>query len=222
MRLVPARHRAAVDEEASMTETPGTADEPQVSTVVGAVSEGAYTLLIADFADTDSAREAYEALKDVEDGRHVEIEGAIVVKRESDGKIEVQHATDHTTRRGLTWGVVGGAALGLIFPPTILGSAALLGAAGAAAGKVGQLHHRSELAKELESAIQPGHSAVVALVSDPAVVELRQALRLADGIVQTAIDDVVAKDLKAAAKEAEEHGEGDAAGGQPDDADEPK
>ncbi len=187
-----------------MSEQPGAADEPTVSVVAGAVSDGAYTLLIADFPDTASAREAYDALKEVEDGRHVEIEGVIVVKRDPDGRIEVQKATDHATRRGLTWGVVGGAVLGLIFPPSILGSAALLGAAGAAAGKIGQLHHRRELADELEAAIQPGHSGIVALVSDPAVVELRQALRTADTIVQTAIDDVVAKDVKAAAKEAKE------------------
>lgn len=187
-----------------MSEQPGAADEPTVSVVAGAVSDGAYTLLIADFPDTASAREAYDALKEVEDGRHVEIEGVIVVKRDPDGRIEVQKATDHATRRGLTWGVVGGAVLGLIFPPSILGSAALLGAAGAAAGKIGQLHHRRELADELEAAIQPGHSGIVALVSDPAVVELRRALRTADSIVQTAIDDVVAKDVKAAAKEAEE------------------
>jgi len=187
-----------------MSEQPGAADEPTVSVVAGAVSDGAYTLLIADFPDTASAREAYDALKEVEDGRHVEIEGVIVVKRDPDGRIEVQKATDHATRRGLTWGVVGGAVLGLIFPPSILGSAALLGAAGAAAGKIGQLHHRRELADELEAAIQPGHSGIVALVSDPAVVELRRALRTADSIVQTAIDDVVAKDVKAAAKEAKE------------------
>lgn len=177
--------------------------EPEV-TVLGAVSDGAYTLLVADFANTTSAQEAYAALKEVEDGRHVEVEGVIVVKREVDGKVEVQRATDHTTRRGLTWGVVGGAALGLIFPPTILGSAAVLGAAGAAAGKVGQLHHRHELADELASAIEPGHSGIVALVSDPAAVELRRALQRADSIVMTAIDDVVAKDVRAAAKEAEE------------------
>lgn len=176
--------------------------EPTV-TVVSAASDGAYTLLVADFADTTSAQEAYGALKEVEDGRHVEIEGVIVVKRETDGKLEVQRATDHTTRRGLSWGIVGGAALGLIFPPSILGSAAVLGAAGAAAGKVGQLHHRRELADELESAIEPGHSGIVALVSDPAAVELRRALETANSIVMTAIDDVVAKDVKAAAKEAE-------------------
>ena len=185
-----------------MSEDQSSAGETEM--MGAAVSDGAYTLFVADFSETDTAWQAYEALKSVEDGRTVEIEGVIVVKRDPDGRIEVQKATDHATRRGLTWGVVGGAVLGLIFPPSILASAAVLGAAGAAAGKIGQLHHRRELAKELESAIQPGHSGIVALVSDPAAVELRQALRMADTIVQTAIDDVVAKDVKAAAKEAKE------------------
>lgn len=61
---------------------------------------------------------------------------------------------------------------------------------------------RSE--SELESVIEPRHSGIVAVVSDPAAVELRQAIRMAESIVQTAIDDVVAKDVKAAAKEAED------------------
>jgi hypothetical protein len=68
---------------------------------------------------------------------------------------------------------------------------------------VGQLHHRRELADELESAVEPGHSGLVALVSDPAAVELRRALQAANAIVLTAIDDVVAKDVEAAAREAE-------------------
>jgi len=193
-----------LNQEASMSEVPSTPDETDVTMSGGAVYDGAYTLLIADFSDTGTAQDAYEALKSVEDGRHVQIEGVIVVKRATDGQLEIQKATDHTTRRGLKWGVVGGAVLGLIFPPTILASAAVLGAAGAAAGKVGQLHHRSELSDELESAVEPGHSAIVALVSDPAVVELRRALAMADAIVESAVDHVVAQDVKAAAKEAEE------------------
>ena len=40
-----------------------------------AVSDGGYTLFVADFSDTDTAWQAYEALKSVEDGRSVEIEG---------------------------------------------------------------------------------------------------------------------------------------------------
>src|SRR4051812_18051536 len=172
------------------------------SEFIAAASDGAYTLIVADFADPATAQEAYEALKSLEDGRNVAIEGVVVVKRDADGKLDVQRATDHSTKSGLKWGVVGGIALGVIFPPSVLGSAAALGAAGAATGKIRQLHHRSELADELEGANVPGHSGILALVSDPGVVEVREALAKADAIVEGAIDKVEAEDIKAAAKEA--------------------
>jgi uncharacterized membrane protein len=183
--------------------------------MVAAVSDGAYTLMVADFADTESAWEAYEALKAIEDGRTVAIEGVVVVKRDSEGKLQIQEATDHSTRSGLKWGVVGGIALGLIFPPTIIGSAAVLGGLGAATGKIRQLHHRSELADKMEQAIAPGHSGILVLVSDPGAVEIRKALALADAIVQAAIDDVVADDIKAAAKDASKDASTDADAGSP-------
>src|SRR5215475_14974699 len=110
-----------------------------------ALSDGAYTLIVADFSTTDLAWQAYEALEAVEDGRTVEIEGVIVVKRTAEGELEIQKATDHSTKSGLKWGVVGGIALGVIFPPSILGSAALGGSAGALVGKLRQRHHHSEL-----------------------------------------------------------------------------
>ena len=186
-----------------MSEQPGAADEPTVSVVAGAVSDGAYTLLIADFPDTASAREAYDALKEVEDGRHVEIEGVIVVKPGPDGRIEVQKATDHATRRGADLGSRRRGGPGAHLSPVNPRQRR------SARSRRGGRRRRpasttTELADELEAAIQPGHSGIVALVSDPAVVELRRALRTADTIVQTAIDDVVAKDVKAAAKEAKE------------------
>ena len=184
-------------------ETSTEANAPADEAVIAAASDGAYTLLVADFSDEKLAEEAYEALKSVEDGRTIAIDGVIVVKRDADGKLEVQQATDHSTRSGLKWGIVGGIALGVIFPPSIIGSAAVVGAAGAATGKLRQIHHKSELADELENAIEPGHSGLVALVSDPGVVEVRKALNAANAIVASAVDDVAAKDIKAAAKEAD-------------------
>jgi len=166
-----------------------------------AISDGAYTLLIADFADTEVAWEAYEALKEAEDGSTVKVEGALVVRREAGGKVEVLTATDHSTRRGLTWGVVGGVALGLIFPPSILGSAVALGAVGAATGKGFEIRNRRGLEDDLKDAIEPGHSGILVLVSDPAVVELRKALEKAEGIVEKAVDKAEAAELKAAADE---------------------
>jgi uncharacterized membrane protein len=182
------------------TTTPA-ADDLEADVV--AVSDGAYALIVADFNDVDAAWEAYELLKSVEDGQHLEIESVVVVKCDADGTIEVQKATDHSTRRGLGWGVVGGVVLGVIFPPSIIASAAVLGAGGAAIGKARELHHRTELADELTGALDPGHSGIIALVSDPAVVEIRKALEKANRVVEHAVDKAVAADIKAAAKEAE-------------------
>lgn len=175
-----------------------------------AVSDGGYTLVVADFDDTDTAWSAYEVLKSVEDGRSVKIESVIVVTRGDDGKLEIQKATDHSTGRGLAWGAVGGVVLGVIFPPSIIGSALVLGAAGAATGKLRELHHRSELANELEDAIAPGHSGIIALVSDPGVLKIQKALDKANRVVESAVDDVVAEDMKAAAKAADEQAKDDA------------
>ena len=172
--------------------------------VVAGVSDGSYALVVADFADTESAWTAYEDLKAVEDGRTVAIEGVVVVTRGEDGYLEVQKATDHSTRSGLKWGLVGGIALGVIFPPSVLGSAVALGGAGAAIGKMRQLRRQGDLADELEDAIAPGHSGIVALVSDPGQVRIREALARADAIVERAVDDVAAEEIKAAAKQADQ------------------
>lgn len=177
---------------------------PDLEVSAAAVSDGAYTLIVADFSDTDMAWEAYEALKSVEDGRTVEIEGVVVVTKSADGRLQVLKATDHSTKSGLKWGLVGGIALGVIFPPSILGSAAVAGSAGALAGKLRQRHHHGEIEQQLENAIPPGHSGLLALVSDPGAVKIRKALERADAIIESTIDKVEADDIKAAAKEAEQ------------------
>ena len=174
----------------------------EVSVAAAVVTDGAYTLFVADFDDTETAWAAYQELQSLEDGGTVAIDGVVVVSRGADGAVEVQRATDHSTRSGLTWGVVGGVVLGVIFPPSIIGSAAVLGAAGAAGGKLRERHHRKELAEQLETVIAPGHSGLVALVSDPGAVKIRKALWRVNAIVESAVDDVTARDIKAAAKDA--------------------
>ena len=187
--------------------TAGT-DQSDVTITGAAVSDGAYTLFVADFSDTDIAWEAYQELKSLENGATVAIDGVIVVKRAADGTLEVQKATDHSARSGLTWGVVGGVVLGVLFPPSIIGSAVVLGAAGAAGGKLRQLHHRKELAELLETSIAEGHSGLIALVSDPGAVKIRKALERANAIVESAVDDVTARDIKTAAKDTEPKADG--------------
>ena len=191
---------------ADETEPATTADTSAADTTDVAaafVTDGAYALVVADFAHIDAAWEAYDELERAVDPAGLKIEGVLVLKKGGDGTVEVQKLTDHSARRGLTWGVVGGVVLGVLFPPTIIGSAAVLGAAGAGVGGLQQRHHRKELAAELSDAIDPGHSGLVLLVSDPAAVELQQALAKADHIVQKAVDKAAAEEIKAEAKTAQ-------------------
>ena len=66
------------------------------------------------------------------------------------------------------------------------------------------MHHKHQLADELQYAIDPGHSGLVALVSDPGAVEIAKALDKAGRIVRKAVDDAAADDIRAAAKAAED------------------
>jgi uncharacterized membrane protein len=185
--------------------TESTPTEPTASEDVAAavVTDGTYALICADFADKDAALEAYQELKDATDASRLKIEGVMVLQKAADGTIEVQKATDYRTRRGLAWGAVGGVVLGVLFPPSIIGSAVVLGGAGAGIGRLRHRHYSQQFADELASAIDPGHSGLVALVSDPAAVELDKALAKADRIVQKAVDKAVAEDIKAEAAEAD-------------------
>lgn len=201
---------AVAEESASPTTTAETAADAAPDFTAAVVSDGAYALVCADFAGLDAALEAYEELKQATEADRLKIEGAMVLRKNEDGKVEVQKASDYQTRRGLKWGLVGGVALGVLFPPSIIGSAAVLGGAGAGIGRLRHRHYRQELADELGTAIEPGHSGLVALVSDPVAVELDKALAKADRIVQKAVDKAVADEIRAEAKEAEKQSDSQA------------
>ena len=157
-------------------------------TVVGLITDGAYSLIVARFPSTGEAEDAYRTLTELERRSSLRIDGVVVASRDADGKVHLGKVTEHSTRTGLRWGLVGGVALGLIFPPSILAGAVAGGALGAAIGKVGNLSSRSDLSKELEGVLTPGSSGVVALVEDTAVVEIQKALAEADAIVTKAVD----------------------------------
>jgi uncharacterized membrane protein len=167
-----------------------TSDEaaPGSETVVGLITDGAYSLIVARFPTTGEAEDAYKKLTELERRSSLRIDGVVVASRDADGKVHLGKVTEHSTRTGLRWGLVGGVALGLIFPPSILAGALAGGALGAAIGKVGNLSTRSDLSKELEGALTPGSSGVIALVEDTAVVEIQKALAEADAIVTKAVD----------------------------------
>jgi Predicted membrane protein len=73
-------------------------------------------LYIAAYPDPDMAREDWDTLKQLAKDDMIKVDGLILVSRRSDGKIHVDDDF-HETRKGAKWGAVGGAVVGLIFPP---------------------------------------------------------------------------------------------------------
>src|SRR5689334_2895987 len=116
---------------------------------IAAVTDGVYTLFVAQFADTAAASQAYDALRELETTTTLAIDGVVVARREADGQVHLEELTEHSTRTGLGWGLVGGIALAALFPPSLLAGAVAGGTVGAAAGKIRNLVRRSEVEKQL-------------------------------------------------------------------------
>jgi uncharacterized membrane protein len=178
---------------ASIEQVPDGAIEPDV--IVGLVTDGAHTLIVARFPTMADAEAAYTGLTDLEQRTSLRIDGVLVASCDADGKVHLGKVTEHSTKTGLKWGLVGGALLGLIFPPTILAGAVGAGAVGAVLGKVRNVFHRNGIADQLAGVMKPNTAGVIALVEDTAVVEVRNALAKADEIVTKAVDKQVAAEI---------------------------
>ncbi len=163
--------------------------------VIGLATDGAYTLIIAQFKNDADTQAAYEALKQLEATTSLRIDGVMTATMDEAGKVRLGTVTDHSTKTGLKWGVVGGVVAGILFPPSILASAASLGIVGAVLGKVRNVGHRSDITAQLQEVMTPGTSGIVALVEDTAVVAVREALVKADRIVSDAVDKELAKEI---------------------------
>ena len=197
-----------------MTDNTTSSDEPIVGTVgviaddQGVLAEGGIAiqgnqaLLLARFADMDAAGAAYEVLREAESKRAIDIQGVLVVDADYEGKIKIRKLTDHHTRTGLAWGAVGGAALAIIFPATLLAGAVAGGVVGAAIGKAGNIKTKSDLAKELADVITPGTSGIVAVVDITAVDAVSQAIPDAAEVKSVPIDAETAAAVTDAAKSA--------------------
>ena len=179
------------------------ADEQGVIAEGAIAAQGGHALIVARFADTTSAFATYQLLVKGEIDGMLGIDGVLVVKADDDGRLHVQKMTDHSTRKGLKWGIVGGVVAGIFLPATIVGGAIALGVAGAAAGKARNLYHRVEVEEELAAVITPGTSGILALVSAPDAQRVVDEMPEAQEVKTVPVDEETAGAIKAAAAAAD-------------------
>lgn len=159
-----------------------------------------HTVIVAAFADQESAMETYQALRDAEVSHGLHIDAVAVVRSDAEGKIHAQKVTDHSTKSGVKWGVGAGIVLGVIFPPSILASAVGVGVMGGAIGKIRNVHHNIELEKELAGALPPDSSGIVALVETSETAAVKETMPKATKVTEKPVDDATAAGIEEAAK----------------------
>lgn len=121
-------------------------------------SDGTF-ILVATYPNETAAREDYAVIKDAHAAGIVGSYDAAVITKDSNGKVH-ENKDETATRHGAWWGIAAGAAVGLLFPPSILGAAATGGVIGGVSGHLSKGMSRSR-AKELGDFIDPGEAGLV-------------------------------------------------------------
>ena len=138
-------------------------------------------LYIAAYLDPDAARADWDAIKQLAADDTIKVEGLVLVSRRSDGKIHVDDDF-HTARKGAACGAIGGAVVGLIFPPTLL-AGALVGA-GAGLGIGGLVSHgeKAEIKADVEDTLPLNSSGIVAVFDEQWATDVDKTLSTANKV----------------------------------------
>src|SRR5262252_10508904 len=135
-------------------------------------------IYVAAYPDEMAAQADYQAVKDLHASGLVGSYDAAVVTKDGNGKVH-ENKDETATRHGAWWGVAAGAALGAIFPPSILASAAAGGVIGGVSGHLAKGMSRSRV-KELGDFIEPGQAGLVVVGESQLEDAIEEAVTRAD------------------------------------------
>jgi len=118
-------------------------------------------LYIGTYPDEVAARQDYQIVKELRSEGLVGSYDAAVITKDAAGKVH-ENKDETATRHGAWWGAAAGAAVGVIFPPAVLGAAAAGAAIGGVSGHLAKGMSRSR-AKELGDFIDPGQAGLIVI-----------------------------------------------------------
>ena len=116
-------------------------------------------VFIASYSSEDNAVMDYEAVKQLYHDGVIDTYDAAVVVKDADGNVHV-HKHEKPTQKGAWTGIAVGAVVGVLFPPSIIASAAVGGVAGGLIGHVWRGMSRGDM-KDLGEYLDAGTAALV-------------------------------------------------------------
>ncbi|MGD8474474.1 MAG: DUF1269 domain-containing protein [Anaerolineae bacterium] len=150
------------------------------------MSDNPVQLVVAAFKDEDSAKEALMELKEAQKEKLIKIENAAVLRKDEKGKLHIKETRDMGGGKGAVLGGVGGAAIGLIAGPALVVPVAVGALVGGLAAKLRDSGFSNQRLEALGEGLQPGTSAIVAVVEHTWVAQVEEALAEAEADVITA------------------------------------
>jgi uncharacterized membrane protein len=144
-------------------------------------------IIVAAFQEEDAADGALRALKEAKKEKLISIDNAAVIRKDEDGKLHIKETADMGGGKGAGVGVLVGGAIGLLAGPLGVVAGSALGAAvGGITAKLYDGGFKDERLEQIGASLQPGTSAIVAVIEHRWVKDLERELAEEGADVTTA------------------------------------
>jgi len=157
-------------------------------------------IYVAAYDDPDDAAADYATLLDLHAAALVGSYDVAIIGKDEHGKVHV-HKHEKPTQHGAWTGIAVGALAGILFPPSILGSAVVGGAAGGVVGHLARGMSRHDM-HELGELLEQGQAALVIVGRSRVDEQVQKALTRAQKTAEREIE-ADAKDFERELREAE-------------------
>jgi len=142
-------------------------------------------LFAAVYDEIADAEADYEGVFELHAAGAVGTFDAAVIEKE-DGKVRV-HKTEKPTQHGAWTGIAVGAVAGILFPPSIIGTALVGGVAGGVVGHLWKGMSRGDL-KDLGEALDDGNAALIVIGESKVDEQIEKAVKRAKKVIEKQID----------------------------------
>jgi uncharacterized membrane protein len=160
------------------------------------MAQPAGQLVVGIYPSDENATVIFDMLKRMHSSTDITLIDAAKITKDQSGKVHVKETEELTARKGATRGAVITGIFGLIYPPSLLASAAVGGGIGALVGRVRDIGLKGDKLKEIAAQLTPETVAIAVLVPDTSVAHVETAMKAMDGtLVVQPIDDESLKQL---------------------------
>ena len=133
-------------------------------------------VFVATYDTENGAAAASKAFQAAQRDGAIDLIDAAVIVHTADDKVKIEETADPSGKKWAKRGAIAGGVVGLIFPPSIIVSAAVGGGAGGIWGKIRDKGFKDDELKKVGEDLPPGSSAIIAIAEDKVVEHLVNGL----------------------------------------------